>query len=223
MPQEATELAKRHSLGVEKEPQVVLETVRCTTHLGVYTAFEEGELLFKFGNHFSWFRHKRVETTLFKQHPWDFDPSDEDEDEHENNSGAVTSGGQQLTLQVAAGPLRDAILKRNIGICRQIISGGSDPTMLANLYWDPAKRFTLLHYAAAQNAVPFAQLLLANGARPDVQSLPPHGFTPLFLAASHGFLEVVKMLVEAGADIEIPAVRPPQKPGCARKRATVLS
>lgn len=186
-PQEATKLAatQQAPAAAEREPEVVLEMVRCTTHLGMYTAFEDGELLLKFGNYFSWFRHKRVQTTTFKQHPWDFDPSDEEEDEEGGGGGAAcevhgNQQPQQLTLQVAAGPLRDAILKRNLGICRQIIAGGTagDPVMLANLYWEPAKRFTLLHYAAAQNAAPFAQLLLSNGAALDVQSIAPHGAPP---------------------------------------------
>ena len=47
-----------------------------------------------------------------------------------------------------------------------------------------------------QNAVPFAELLLANGAKTDMQSVAPHGFTPLFLAASHGFLQVLQYLLQ---------------------------
>ena len=56
----------------------------------------------------------------------------------------------------------------------------SHRTMLARLYWDPAKRFTLLHLAAVQNAVPFAQLLLREGALPNAQACrrPPPSLSP---------------------------------------------
>lgn len=79
---------------------------------------------------------------------------------------------------------REAITQRNLAVCRQvcrtlpprrplrahhaahspvrltavppcqIIEKSEDPIKLVNLYWDPAKRFTLLHYAAAQVSPP---------------------------------------------------------------------
>ena len=58
----------------------------------------------------------------------------------------------------------------------------------------------MLHVAAFENAVQFAQLLLKRGALVDVRSA--QGVTPLFAAAAHGDLALVKILVEAGAQTE---------------------
>ena len=198
------EVSKSTEKEKEPEPEPVAERQRVPSSLGVFTADCDGELRLSFGNGFSWLRHKSIRTMVFKQDEWDFDPGAGMEDE--------PLAPQQL--QVAAGALRGAITKRDLKRVSAIIGNPeaeqSHRTMLARLYWDPAKRFTLLHLAAVQNAVPFAQLLLREGAPPNAQAVP-HGFTPLFLAASHGFLELAQLLLKAGADFEIPATRPPPK------------
>ena len=87
-------------------------------------------------------------------------------------------------------------MRRDLRACCKIIT----TPMLANLAWEPKKGFVLLHIAAFENATAFGQWLLKKGALVDVRSA--HGVTPLFAAAAHGHLDMVKLLVEHGANTE---------------------
>ena len=55
-----------------------------------------------------------------------------------------------------------------------------------------------LHYAATKGSVPIVRELLDKSAYIDAES--PNGTTPLMMAAMYGTPEVVKILLEAGAD-----------------------
>lgn len=58
---------------------------------------------------------------------------------------------------------------------------------------------TALHWAAAYGQFTSVQLLLANGAEVDV--LGPEGETPLLMAANGGHHDVVRLLLNEGANV----------------------
>ena len=57
---------------------------------------------------------------------------------------------------------------------------------------------TALHFAADDNDIPQAEMLLRAGANPNAQT--DRGFTPLMFAAQKSNLEIVKMLLDYGAN-----------------------
>ena len=195
----------------QEQVDVVKSKSRCVADMGTYTAWEDGELVFTFDNTFSWLRHKEISMYVYTQDEFDYDDgldSDDSElfagpnpelkprlepqpepEQHRQDTG-------RPTVRVAAGALREAIMRRDLRVCRKIIS----TPILANLVFEPKRGFVLLHVAAFENAVPFAELLLKAGALVDVRSA--QGVTPLFAAAAHGHHAMVKLLVEAGAQTE---------------------
>ena len=188
---------------------VVKEKGRCVADMGTYTSWEDGELVFTFDNTFSWFRHKEINIYVYTQDEFDYDDGlDSDDSIYDNTLNSEQQPQpepdplpQQAdpgrpTVKVAAGALRAAIMRRDLGACHKMISS----PMLANLAFEPKRGFVLLHVAAFENAVQFAELLLKRGALVDVRSA--QGVTPLFAAAAHGHLALVKILVEAGAQTE---------------------
>jgi hypothetical protein len=189
-----------------EQVDVVKNKGRCVVDMGTYTACDDGNLVFTFDNTFSWLRHKEINIYVYTQDEFDYDDGlDSDDSIHDGLNPALESRlhpQPQLqdtgkpTVRVAAGALRAAIMRRDLGTCHKIIS----TPMLANLAFEPKRGFVLLHVAAFENAVQFAQLLLKRGALVDVRSA--QGVTPLFAAAAHGHLALVKMLVEAGAKTE---------------------
>jgi ankyrin repeat protein len=60
----------------------------------------------------------------------------------------------------------------------------------------------LLHFAIDDGLVDMARLLIERGKIP-VDTLDQAGWSPLHLAAGHNFLDMVKILVQNGADINI--------------------
>lgn len=89
-------------------------------------------------------------------------------------------------------PLMLAVLKGHIGIARLLIEREADVNKTG---WAP------LHYAATYggaNATDQINLLLENHAYIDAES--PNGTTPLMMAAQYGSPEVVRLLLEEGAD-----------------------
>ena len=196
----------------EEEVDVVKEKSRCVVNMGTYTTWQDGELVITFDNTFSWLRHKEVSLYIYTQDEYDYDdgldsdepfddglePEPEPEPEPQPPP-RPPQGGQAArgpSVRIAAGSLRAAIMRRDLGACRKIIS----TPMLANLAFEPKKGFVLLHIAAFENAVQFAELLLKRGAVVDVRS--SQGVTPLFAAAAHGHLAMVQLLAEAGGQID---------------------
>lgn len=89
-------------------------------------------------------------------------------------------------------PLMLAVLKGHIGLARILIEREADVNKTG---WAP------LHYAATYGgpvAVEQVKLLLEHHAYIDAES--PNGTTPLMMAAQYGSLDVVKLLLEEGAD-----------------------
>ncbi|XP_042226238.1 ankyrin-3-like isoform X2 [Homarus americanus] len=58
-----------------------------------------------------------------------------------------------------------------------------------------------LHYATEANNIPLVKLLLHHNANLEVRSSFNEGATALFLASKAGHLDIIKLLLEAGADV----------------------
>lgn len=86
-------------------------------------------------------------------------------------------------------PLMMAALKGDTELVLALIARGAD---INKPGWAP------LHYAATKGSVPIVRELLDKSAYIDAES--PNGTTPLMMAAMYGTPEVVKILLEAGAD-----------------------
>jgi len=101
----------------------------------------------------------------------------------------------------------------NIAAAKVLLDAGADVNAVEK--W---RGQTALMWAAAQQQPAMTELLLDAGADPDAQSLPNNwerqvtaeprmkvlpagGFTPLLYAAREGCAECVRLLIEAGADI----------------------
>lgn len=89
-------------------------------------------------------------------------------------------------------PLMMAALKGKLDLARRLIERQAEVNKPG---WAP------LHYAAthpSERAVPMVHLLLEHHAYIDAQS--PNGSTPLMMAALYGHPQVVRLLLESGAD-----------------------
>lgn len=82
-----------------------------------------------------------------------------------------------------------AALRGHLDICKELIAHDADVNKTG---WTP------LHYAATGGHGKIIELLLDNHAYIDAAS--PNASTPLMLAAKYGTIDVVKQLLDAGAD-----------------------
>lgn len=73
------------------------------------------------------------------------------------------------------------------------------------------KGFTCMHFAARRGAVNNCRLLLENGVNPNTNEPAVGVPTPVFLAAENNHSEVIRVLVDGGADMD--AVHPPMVDG----------
>lgn len=76
-------------------------------------------------------------------------------------------------------------------------SSGTGPNAAGDEGW------TLLHMAASQKDMALARTVL--GHRPNLQTLDMHGWTALHQAAADGSLEIARLLIDAGADVNVPS------------------
>jgi ankyrin repeat protein len=83
--------------------------------------------------------------------------------------------------------LIEATIKNDIETVKQLLSQGADP----NVFLDEA-RVTPLHFAAQNNCVEIAQLLIAAGADIHAKTYPD-GETPLDVAMLHGNQELITL------------------------------
>lgn len=101
------------------------------------------------------------------------------------------------TLAAADGhaetPLHAAAWAGDLAELRTLIEAGADPDIADSIDETP------LFGAAAWGRSDVAAYLLSAGARHDLRETTA-GLTPLHWAASHGNLETLRVLVEAGAD-----------------------
>lgn len=85
-----------------------------------------------------------------------------------------------------------AALKPAMEVAKVLIDNGAD---LNSGGWTP------LHYAIFSDSKEMAGMLIARGAKPDLRA--PNGQTPLMLAVKQGKLELVRLLVDAKADVNL--------------------
>ncbi len=90
-------------------------------------------------------------------------------------------------------PLHEAVAAGNIDKASQLLSKGADP----NAYTLGGR--TALTIAAYNDDVPTASMLIEHGARPNTLSW----FTPLHVAVARADVEMVKLLLASGADVNV--------------------
>ena len=89
-------------------------------------------------------------------------------------------------------PLMLAALKGHFALVKKLVERDADVNKTG---------WTALHYAASGGHVQVIDFLLENSAYIDAES--PNGTTPLMMAAMYGSPESVKLLIQAGADLNV--------------------
>lgn len=89
-------------------------------------------------------------------------------------------------------PLMMAALKGHTEMAKALVAKGADVNKTG---WTP------LHYAATGGHLDIMSLLLEHHAFIDAES--PNGTTPLMMAAHYGTTAAVKLLLDAGADVQM--------------------
>lgn len=97
-----------------------------------------------------------------------------------------------MSLSELPETLVSAMVGGDLAILREYLSASGDPNLL---YCDRS----LVHWAAQESDYEAVQLLLAKGA--STETADNEGHFPLYQAAAEGSLETVRLLVEAGADV----------------------
>ena len=89
-------------------------------------------------------------------------------------------------------PLMLAALKGHLALVKKLVERDADVNKTG---------WTALHYAASGGHVQVIDFLLEHSAYIDAES--PNGTTPLMMAAMYGSPESVKLLIQAGADLNV--------------------
>ena len=94
-------------------------------------------------------------------------------------------------------PIHDAAIDGEISALQARLTEGEDPNARDAAGWTP------LHFAAQRGSGAHVRALLDAGANPNLQDT--HGNTPLFRAvfAYSGACDIVRLLLERGADAEL--------------------
>lgn len=98
-------------------------------------------------------------------------------------------------LIAAPAPLADALEKKDLAFARSLISD-------SNVNATQVDGMTALHWAVYHDDLPTAKLLLAAGAKVNVENR--YGVRPLSLACTNGNATMVDLLLAAGADANAP-------------------
>ncbi len=90
-------------------------------------------------------------------------------------------------------PLMIAAIEGDLPLVKTLVT--KNKAMVDHIGWTP------LHYACTKGHLDVAQFLIANGAMVDSRSL--NGTTPLMMAVQSGNEQLVKLLLDKGADLEL--------------------
>ena len=108
----------------------------------------------------------------------------------------VLAGWPQTKVEVRndkdESPLMLAALKGHLALVKKLVERDADVNKTG---------WTALHYAASGGHLQVIDFLLENSAYIDAES--PNGTTPLMMAAMYGSPESVKLLIQAGADLNV--------------------
>ncbi|XP_077600144.1 histone-lysine N-methyltransferase EHMT2 [Stigmatopora nigra] len=110
----------------------------------------------------------------------------------------LLQGGAQIDAQDKdrRTPLLEAIINNHIEVARYLIQNG------ACVYHIEEDGYTGLHHAAKLGNLEIVNILLETG-QVDVNSQDNGGWTPIIWAAEHKHVEVIKVLLNRGADVTI--------------------
>jgi ankyrin repeat protein len=90
-------------------------------------------------------------------------------------------------------PLMIASIEGNLPLVKTLVQ--AKKAQVDHIGWTP------LHYASSRGHLEIAQFLLANGAI--VDSMSPGNTTPLMMAVQSGNEQLIKLLLDKGADLQI--------------------
>ena len=90
-------------------------------------------------------------------------------------------------------PLMIAAIEGNLPLVKTLVQ--TKKAQVDHIGWTP------LHYASSRGHLEVAQFLLANGAI--VDSMSPGNTTPLMMAVQSGNEQLIKLLLDKGADLQI--------------------
>ena len=93
--------------------------------------------------------------------------------------------------------LIEAIKEKDVAAAERLLQAGAGADTVDTL-GNPALYYAIIAMEAG-GSIDMVAMLLNNGADPDV--LDSNGKAPLALAAKNGHLEVVQLLLDAGADV----------------------
>lgn len=100
------------------------------------------------------------------------------------------------TFAMAVETLPDLVNAGQRAAALELIAGDADVNQLS------VDGTTALHWAVYRKDLELVQMLLAEGANPDIRN--DYGATPMTVASEHGDYPIMKALVDAGGDIESP-------------------
>ncbi|XP_051927506.1 histone-lysine N-methyltransferase EHMT2 [Hippocampus zosterae] len=110
----------------------------------------------------------------------------------------LLQGGAQIDAQDKdlRTPLLEAIVNNHVEVARYLIQNG------ACVYHVEEDGYTGLHHAAKQGNLEIVNTLLETG-QVDVNAQDSGGWTPIIWAAEHKHVQVIKVLLNRGADVTI--------------------
>lgn len=98
----------------------------------------------------------------------------------------------QVLSTINATALLPAVMYGDLKIAKALLKAGADPNILTT------SQETVLHIAAEKQNIDMVKLLIQFKANPNL----PCKFSPLSLAAQHGNLDIIDVLLKAGAHID---------------------
>ena len=120
----------------------------------------------------------------------------------------LLSAGANPEAPIGTGetPIMTCSATGNAGAVRALIARGASVNAA-----EPSLRQTALMWATAERHPDVVRVLIEHGA--DVRAATRHGFTALHFAAREGDMEIARMLLAAGVDVDVQSVSDPTLKG----------